>query len=100
MGNTSARAITFLCTTVPNAKDLKEFGTTEIHFIRKRSKISVPCFLRKYEVGKKKTLFTMIQFLLLLFLEKLVSFPTLLLSTHTQSHTESSHHICVLHHGQ
>jgi hypothetical protein len=49
---------------------------------------------------KKMTNFTMIQFLLLPFLKKLVSLPILLLSTHTQSNTEYSQHICVLHHGQ
>jgi len=42
----------------------------------------------------------MIQFLLLSFLEKFVSFPILLLSTHTQSNTDSFQNICVLHHGQ
>ena len=36
MGNTSARAITFLYKTVPNAKDLKELGTLEIHITRKK----------------------------------------------------------------
>ena len=99
MGNTSARAITFLCTTVPNAKYLKELGTIEIHIIRKKRKISVQCFLTKFEVGKEKTIFIVIQFLLLPFLKKLISFPTLLLSTHTQSNIESSQHISVLHHG-
>ena len=34
MGNTSARAITFLYKTVPNAKDLEELGTLDIHIIR------------------------------------------------------------------
>ena len=59
MGNTSARAITFLYKTVPNAKDLKELGTLEIDIIRKkRRKILVPCFLRKFEVGKKKIIFS------------------------------------------
>ena len=61
MGNTSARAITFLYKTVPNAKDLKELGTLEIHIIRggkKKRKISVPCFLRKFEAGKKKIIFS------------------------------------------
>ena len=59
MGNTSARAITFLYKTVPNAKDLKELGTLEIHIIKKKKKrkISVPCFLRKFEEGKKKKYF-------------------------------------------
>ena len=42
----------------------------------------------------------MIQFLLLNFFKKLVSFPILLLTTHTQSNTESSQHICVLHRGR
>jgi DNA-binding transcriptional regulator YiaG len=60
MRNTSARAITFLCKTAQNAKDLKELGTTEIHIIRKKRKISVQCFLIKFEVGKKKTIFIMI----------------------------------------
>jgi DNA-binding transcriptional regulator YiaG len=54
MGNTSARAITFLCKTVPNAKDLQKLGTLEIRIIRRKRKISVPCFQRKFEVGKKK----------------------------------------------
>jgi hypothetical protein len=35
MGNTSARAITFLYKTVPNAKYLKELGTLEIHIKKK-----------------------------------------------------------------
>jgi hypothetical protein len=99
MGNTSVRAITFLHKTVSNAKELQKLGTLEILIIRKKRKISVPRFQSKFEVGKK-TLFTMIQFLLLTFLKKLVSFPILLLSTHTQSNTESSQLICVLHHGQ
>ena len=57
MGNTSARAITFLYTTVPIAKDLKELGTTEIHIIRKKRKILGQCFLTKLEVRKKKNYF-------------------------------------------
>ena len=56
MGNTSARAITFLYKNVPNAKDFKELGTLEIHIIRKKK--SVPCFLRKFEVGKEKKIFS------------------------------------------
>jgi len=38
MGNTSARAITFLYKTIPNAKDLKELGTLEMHIITKKKK--------------------------------------------------------------
>ena len=38
MGNTPARAITFLYKTVQNAKDLKELGTLEIDIIRKKKK--------------------------------------------------------------
>ena len=90
----------FLCKTVPNAKDSQKLGIVEIHIIRKKRKISVLCFQSKFEVQKKKTIFTMIQFLLLPFLKKLVRFPVLLLSTHTQRNAESSRHICVLHHGQ
>jgi len=49
----------FLCKTVPNSKDLKKkIGTLQIHIIRKKRKISVPCFLRKFEVGKKKIIFS------------------------------------------
>ena len=85
----------------PDAKHLQKLGTLEIRIIRKTRKISVRCFQSKFEVGKKKkSIFTLIQFLLLPFLKKLVSFPTHLLSTHTQSNTESSQCICVLHHGQ
>ena len=73
MGNTPARAIKFLYKTVPHAKDLKELGTLEIHIIRKKKekkkekkerkkkkkrKISVPCFLRKFEGGKNKITFS------------------------------------------
>jgi hypothetical protein len=85
----------------PNTKELQKFGTLEICIMRKTRKISVPCFQSEFVVGKKKrNIFTMIQFLLLPFLKKLVRSPTFLLSTHTQSNTESSQHICVLHHGQ
>jgi hypothetical protein len=55
----------FLCINDPNAKDL---GTIKIRIIRKRRKISVTCFQNKFEKKKKKTIFTMIQFLLLPFL--------------------------------
>jgi hypothetical protein len=44
----------FLCRTVSNAKDLQKVSTTEIRIIRKRRKISDPCFQSKFEVGKKK----------------------------------------------
>ena len=46
-----------LCTTVPNAKDLKELGTNKLHIIREKRKISIQCFLIKFEVGKKKNYF-------------------------------------------
>jgi hypothetical protein len=52
MGNTSARAITFLCKTVLNAKNLQKLGSLEIRIIRKRRKISVSCFQSKFERGK------------------------------------------------
>jgi len=49
----------FLCKTVSNAKDLKKkLGTFQLHIIGKKRKISVPCFLRKSEVGKKKIIFS------------------------------------------
>jgi hypothetical protein len=54
MGNTSAKAITFLCKTVPNAKDLQKLGTLEIRIIIKKRKISVPHFQSKFEVGKRE----------------------------------------------
>jgi len=41
MGNTSARAITFLHKTVQKAKDLQKLGTLEVCIIRKKSKNSV-----------------------------------------------------------
>jgi hypothetical protein len=50
MVNTSARDITFLCKTVPNAKELQKLDTLEICNIRKKKKISVPCFQSKSEV--------------------------------------------------
>jgi hypothetical protein len=37
--------------TVPNAKDLQKLGTLEIHIIRKKRKISVPCSQSKTDVG-------------------------------------------------
>jgi hypothetical protein len=40
MGNISARAITLLCKTVPNAKDLQKLGTIGLHIIRQKWKIS------------------------------------------------------------
>jgi len=58
MGNTSARAITFSYKTVPNIKDLQKLGILEISIIRKKRKISVPCFQSKFELGKKKKLFS------------------------------------------
>jgi hypothetical protein len=67
----------------PNAKDLQKSRTLEIRIIRKKRKISVPCFQSKFEIGKKEKKIIMVQFLLLPFLKKLVSFSTLLLSTHT-----------------
>jgi len=54
MGNRSARAITFLRKTVPNAKDLQKLGTLAIHIIRKKRKISVLRFWSKFEVEKRK----------------------------------------------
>jgi hypothetical protein len=42
MGNTSARAITFLHKTVPKAKHSQKLGTLEVHIIRKKRKNSVP----------------------------------------------------------
>ena len=62
------------------------------HFLRK----TVP----KARDLKKNNIFTMIQFLLLPFFKNSLSFPILLHSTHTQSNTESSQHICVQHHRQ
>jgi len=81
MGNRSARAITFLCKTVPNAKHLQKLGTLEIRIIRKKRKISVPHFQSKFEVGKKKNSFHNIQFLLL----------PLLTKTHKFSHAYPFH---------
>jgi len=46
-----SKAITFLCQNVQNAKDLKKLGTLDIHIIRKKMKISVPYFMRKFEEG-------------------------------------------------
>jgi hypothetical protein len=104
MGNTSVMLITFLCKTLPNAKHLQKLGTFEIGTIKKNRKICVPCFHSKIEVakrgGRKKTIFMMIQFLLLPFLKKLTIFPIFLLSIQIQSSTQSSQRICVLHHGQ
>jgi len=37
-----------------SAKDLQKLGTIELRIIRKKSKITVRCFQRKFEVGKKK----------------------------------------------
>jgi len=42
----------------PNAKHLQKLGTLEIRIIRKTRKISVPCFQSKFEVGKKKKVFS------------------------------------------
>jgi len=50
----------FLCKTVPNAKDLQKSHTLEICIIGKKRKIPVPCFHNKFELGKKKTIFTVI----------------------------------------
>jgi hypothetical protein len=47
MGNTSARAITFLYKTVPNEKDLKELGTLEIHIILNKKKNISPMLSEK-----------------------------------------------------
>jgi hypothetical protein len=61
MGNTSVRVITFLCKTLPNANHLQKLGTLEMGIIRKKRKISVPCFQSKTEVAKgggRKKLFS------------------------------------------
>jgi hypothetical protein len=102
MGNTSVRVITFLCKTLPNAKDLQKLGTPEIDIIRKRRKISVPHFQSKTEQRGwgKKNYFHNDSFLLLPFLKKLTSFPIFLLSIHIQSNTQSSQRIFALYHGQ
>ena len=56
--STSARAITFLCKIVPNAKHLQKLGTTELCIIRKKRKFSVSCVQNKFEEGKRKKLFS------------------------------------------
>jgi hypothetical protein len=43
-----------LCKTVANAKDFKKLGTLEIRILRKKKKISVPCFQSNFEIGKRK----------------------------------------------
>ena len=47
MGNTSVRVITFSYKTVPNAKDLKELGTLEIHIFRGGKEIFGPMLSEK-----------------------------------------------------
>jgi len=39
MGNTSARAITFLHKTASNAKDLQKLGTLEVRIVRKKTSV-------------------------------------------------------------
>jgi hypothetical protein len=81
------RATTFLCKTVPIAKDLHKLGTPATCTIRSHRKISASTFQSKSEVGKKKiNIFTLVQFLLLHFIKKLIRFPALLLPTHTKQH--------------
>jgi hypothetical protein len=76
MRNTSARVITFLCKTVPNAKDLQKLGTLEIRIIIKKRKIYVPCFHSKFEVEEReRERITKKEFLLLCFLKKSHIFP-------------------------
>jgi len=48
----------FLCKTAPNAKDSQKLGIVEIHIIRKKRKISVPCFQSKLKLGGDKKLFS------------------------------------------
>jgi len=57
IGNTAARTITCLCLNALKAKDLKKLGTLEIRIIRKKMKISVPYFLRKFEIRGEKNYF-------------------------------------------
>ena len=53
---TSARATTFLCKTVPTAKDTPKLGTIVDTHYQKQRKISAPSFQSKFEVGMKKKL--------------------------------------------
>jgi hypothetical protein len=83
---TSVRTITFLCKTVPIAKDLHKLGTLVTCTTIGKRKISAQTFQSKSEVRKKKNIFTVVQFLLLPFIKKFTSFPVLLLPTHTKQH--------------
>jgi len=95
MGNTSAMAITFLCKckTVPNAKDLQKLGTLELSVMRKKRKISVPCFQSTFEVGG---IFSQqYNSCRCVSLKKLVKFPTLFLSNpHPKQHRIFSAYLC------
>jgi hypothetical protein len=51
---TSVSAITFLCKTVPIAKDTHKLGTLVNTHYQKQRKISAPSFQTKFDVGREK----------------------------------------------
>jgi hypothetical protein len=71
-----------------------KFGTLLTCTIISKRKISASPFQSKTEVGKKKNIFTVIQFLLLPFTIKLTSFPVLLLLTYTKQHRSFTAYLC------
>ena len=102
MGNiyTFASASIFLCKTVPNAKDFQKLGTMKYTLSQRQGKFLSHDFKIGLIGNERKSILKVIQFLLLPFLNKILSLPILILSTHTQSNTESSQSICVFHEGQ
>ena len=78
----------------PNCQRHK-LGTLVTCTIRSKRKISVSTFQSKSEVGKKKNIFTVIQFLLLPCTKKLTGFPVFLfLLTYTKQHRSFTAYLC------
>ena len=72
-----------------------KLGTLVYTHYQKQRKISARSFQSKFEVGRKKHIFTMVQFLLLAFLKDLTSFLSLSharVCAHTHTHTHTHTH--------
>lgn len=94
MGNYIYEGNHIFMQTCPNCKRRK-LGTFVTYTIRSKRKISALNFQVRVEVGKKKNIFPLIQFLLLPFTKKLTTFPVLLfLLTYTKQHRCIRAHLC------
>jgi len=97
---TSVRAITFLGKTVPTARDLHKLGTLVTWTIRRKGKFLPQLFRVNLKWEKRgKKISHWYSSCCCLSLKNLHVFLYFSFQP-TQSNTEASQHICVLHHGQ